>query len=109
MTWLKRSGFWEDMDEPVGGRPEDGGAEGEPYWDDPELEELGSLELPELPELLEGSCLAISEPASREPVMQRAMVRSNSVRFIFYFLCWLILLVPPNHRHSRLARRSETL
>jgi len=89
MTWLKRSGFWEDMDEPVGERPEDEDEEGEPYWDDPELEELepeelGSLELPELPELLEGSCLAINEPASREPVMQRAMVRSNGVRFILF-------------------------
>ena len=42
-----------------------------------DCEELGSLEL-----LLDASSLAFTVPASKEPLMQMAMVRSNSLCFI---------------------------
>jgi hypothetical protein len=69
ISWLKRSDFWDIEDEPV----EDPVGDNDEDDDD---EELGSLE-----PLLEFS-LAISELAIKEPLMQIAMVRINSLPFI---------------------------
>jgi hypothetical protein len=92
MSWLNRCGFWEDVVDEDEDREED------------DCEELGSLELLLL---LDASSLATNEPASKEPPMQIANVRSNNLRFIIYLS--LDVKFPPDHRRSDIACRGETL
>jgi hypothetical protein len=68
----------------------EGTEEEEGDCDDAEPGLLGSLELLELPGLLESLGLANNEPARSELAMQKAMVRGNNLCFILFpfFVCF---------------------